>query len=82
VPGRGAAPHGRQDGRAATKPTTPSVTSGDADDDRTPSRVDARDAALRFSDNTAANLLFEQVGGPAGRRGSIARSTARATRGT
>lgn len=24
------------------------------------------DAALRFSDNTAANLLFEQIGGPAG----------------
>ena len=27
---------------------------------------DAMDAALRFSDNTAANLLFRELGGPAG----------------
>ncbi|AWB92098.1 class A beta-lactamase [Aeromicrobium chenweiae] len=27
---------------------------------------DVIDAALRFSDNTAANLLFDQIGGPAG----------------
>jgi beta-lactamase class A len=27
---------------------------------------DAMDAALRYSDNTAANLLFREVGGPAG----------------
>ena len=27
---------------------------------------DMCDAAVRFSDNTAANLLFEQIGGPAG----------------
>jgi beta-lactamase class A len=34
-------------------------------DDGMPLR-DVLDAALRFSDNTAANLLFEQIGGPAG----------------
>ncbi|MFC5678789.1 class A beta-lactamase [Aeromicrobium endophyticum] len=34
-------------------------------DDGMPLR-DVLDAALRFSDNTAANLLFDEIGGPAG----------------
>ncbi|EOD69902.1 class A beta-lactamase [Amycolatopsis vancoresmycina] len=32
---------------------------------------DAMDAALRYSDNTAANLLFRELGGPAGLAGAL-----------
>ncbi|MBD8605511.1 class A beta-lactamase [Aeromicrobium sp. CFBP 8757] len=38
------------------------------------------DAALRFSDNTAANLLFEEVGGPAGLDRALERLGDRVTR--
>ena len=49
--------------RADLVPYSP-VTERHVDDGMT--LRDVLDAALRFSDNTAANLLFEQVGGPAG----------------
>jgi beta-lactamase class A len=40
---------------------------------------DLIDAALRYSDNTAANLLFEQIGGPAGLDRSLDRLGDRVT---